>query len=756
MEMRFCRLKINDKYSGVVKSFLLGLIAATLVFGYFIVRNGGVFTIIDDFNLQQLTFAQAAWNVIHEGGQWSWNLDLGTSLVGGYSFYNLGSPFFWIFLLCPKGSFPYVAGIIYILKYALATLNAYLYLSCFKSNNTENKADYALIGAMLYAFSGFQTVNLLFFHFHDVVAFFPLLLWGIENVDKKNKRPLFIASIFINCLVNYFFFVQEVVFMILYFIVRYWGQSIKEVMNKMLICVLCGIIGVGMASFLFIPSVMYITGNTRSSANLMLQNIAFDSRNILNIIKGLFLPGDSMRGNSIVELRNYNSTSCYLPFVGLSCVIGFIRKDRSWLQRLIVILLIVSFVPFLQAGFLLFTAVYQRWWYMFSLVLALATIKVLEQPQEYNMYQGIRIYILILTAFYLIINYMPWDDANTSIIFYKDRFAYFYVLAVAGPVILDLIHRLNKKNYELEVLFVTLFCIATTGLTLHYYKCEANSAEYMQDYKLAMSLKPIDEQYRYLSVNNVYMLPGEVSGVGAFSSCIENSAQELLDLCEVGTICSSRERLEIPGLGQLFGGKYSITEDEDATGIIDSITIGDSTTYITESEAFPIGYAIDKYLYLNEVYNLPQEARGIALMNAMAIAPSDANKLNASHLDVNTIDFEKTISELANIANTNSVHDFTRDAHGFKCTTDYAKERTIFFSVPNDKGWKATIDGQDTEIINACGMMLINVPEGHHDIEFSFYTEGLKVGIIISMISWIIFIIIFIYEINVERKMRKN
>ena len=95
--------KVGIKHSqgaDILRCFLIGLLTASFVFGYFMIRNKGVFTICDDFDEQQLTFAQAVWNVIHNGngGQWCWNLDLGTSLVEGFSFYNLGSPFYWIFL----------------------------------------------------------------------------------------------------------------------------------------------------------------------------------------------------------------------------------------------------------------------------------------------------------------------------------------------------------------------------------------------------------------------------------------------------------------------------------------------------------------------------------------------------------------------------------------------------------------------------------------------------------------------------------
>ena len=186
------------KQNGIVRCVIIGLITACMIFGYFIVGDDGAFLVCDDFNEQQLTFAQAVWNVVRngKGGQWCWNLDLGTSVIGGFSFYNLGSPFYWIFLMFPKGTFPYLAGPLYILKYVIACLTAYIYLGKFKDDSKESKGDYALIGALIYAFSGFQTVNLEFFHFHDVVALFPLLLWGIETIDDKKKRPIFVFVIF--------------------------------------------------------------------------------------------------------------------------------------------------------------------------------------------------------------------------------------------------------------------------------------------------------------------------------------------------------------------------------------------------------------------------------------------------------------------------------------------------------------------------------------------------------------------------------
>ena len=183
---------------------LCALLAAVTL-GYFTSQNGGALIIGSDFDRQQMPFAMALNNQIKRGGLtgWMWNLDLGSGVVPSFSFYELGSPFFWISLLFPAERFPYVVAWIYVTKYVVAGVTAHLYLRTLLRDEAH-----ATFGAILYAFSGFQTTNLLFYHFHDVVAFFPLLVLGLDRfIEDRRKWRLFVVAAFINCLVNYFFFV---------------------------------------------------------------------------------------------------------------------------------------------------------------------------------------------------------------------------------------------------------------------------------------------------------------------------------------------------------------------------------------------------------------------------------------------------------------------------------------------------------------------------------------------------------------------
>ena len=174
-------LNVKKFDSNLIKCIILCSITAILSLGWAIIEGNGFFTIRADLDVQQIPFTVLTHNMISEGFDgWCWNLDLGSSMIQGLSFYTLGSPFFWLSMLFPAKAFPYIIGIFYILKYIMAGVFAYIYIKTMVKD-----PKYAVLGALLYAFSGFQSTNLLFYHFHDVVAFFPLLLYGIE---KSNER----------------------------------------------------------------------------------------------------------------------------------------------------------------------------------------------------------------------------------------------------------------------------------------------------------------------------------------------------------------------------------------------------------------------------------------------------------------------------------------------------------------------------------------------------------------------------------------
>lgn len=69
-------------------------------------------------------------------------------------------------------------------------------------------------------------------------------------------------------------------------------------------------------------------------------------------------------------------------------------------------------------------------------------------------------------------------------------------------------------------------------------------------------------------------------------------------------------------------------------------------------------------------------------------------------------------------------------------TVDLSKDKILCVSVPYSKGWTATVDGEEAEILRGNYMfMCIPLTAGHHDIAFHYSSPGLKLGTALTVCS---------------------
>ena len=98
---------------------------------------------------------------------------------GSLSFYLWGSPFFWLTIPFKEETVPYILPFIMSLRYGTAMVTSYAWIS-----RQVRDRSWALIGSLLYSFSGFQACNIVFQHFHDATAFFPLYLLSFDEIVR--------------------------------------------------------------------------------------------------------------------------------------------------------------------------------------------------------------------------------------------------------------------------------------------------------------------------------------------------------------------------------------------------------------------------------------------------------------------------------------------------------------------------------------------------------------------------------------------
>ena len=71
----------------------------------------------------------------------------------------------------------------------------------------------------------------------------------------------------------------------------------------------------------------------------------------------------------------------------------------------------------------------------------------------------------------------------------------------------------------------------------------------------------------------------------------------------------------------------------------------------------------------------------------------------------------------------------------------------LFLPICYDKGWSATVNGEEVEIEYALGsFMAISLTEGENEIELTFFPYGMKLGIIISVLAFALFALLLILK----------
>lgn len=91
-----------------------------------------------------------------------------------------------------------------------------------------------------------------------------------------------------------------------------------------------------------------------------------------------------------------------------------------------------------------------------------------------------------------------------------------------------------------------------------------------------------------------------------------------------------------------------------------------------------------------------------------------------------------------------------------KGTVDAGEGGLLFTSIPSDPGWSAEVDGKPVQLVNiADAFWAVELPEGQHEVSFSFTPQGLRIGVILSITAFILAVVL-IYCIDYRGKRKKH
>ena len=116
---------------------------------------------------------------------------------------------------------------------------------------------------------------------------------------------------------------------------------------------------------------------------------------------------------------------------------------------------------------------------------------------------------------------------------------------------------------------------------------------------------------------------------------------------------------------------------------------------------------------------------------------------------VGYIDFKQDVADRKSTEATS----FKTGKNSFTATVTREKDALVFFSVPYDKGWSATVNGESVRVekVNV-GFMAVPVSAGESEIVFTYETPGLKTGGIVSLAALGVFMIYMAVILLYRRK----
>lgn len=784
----------KEKY---LSTFFIALFVAAAFFVPYMVMSEGYFIFYGDFNVQQIPFYQECHQAVKSGNIfWNWNTDLGANFIGSYSFYLLGSPFFWLTLPFSNSFVPYLMGPLLILKFACAALTGAMYIRRF-----TRTPEAARLGGILYAFSGFSIYNIFFNHFHEAIVFFPLLLLAMELLLTENRRFGFALAVFICAISNYFFFFGMAVFCAIYYFVRVLSGAIKFKISRFFALGFEAVLGVMLASVILLPSILAITDNYRVSEFLTGWNaIMYGKEQIYaNVLQCFFFPPDiPARPVFFPEADvKWSSLGGWLPlFSTVGVFTWFSKKKKNWLGRIIGICIFMSLVPILNSAFYAFnSSYYARWFYMPVLMISLASV-MLTEDREIDWSFGYKWVLGITIAVALVIGFFPQENSDGGLTFglytqsddnvYAWRFLIACVIAIASLVIFGLLLKIRKNSlkyfYKVALPCVCIIAIIYSNVFIatgraHSYEIKDVMIESLIEGNVDLGDQSQFRTDVYDCVDNTSMYLG-LPGINAFHSIVPSSIFEFYNYVGIERSVGSRPETDIEALRPLLSVKYLLNRvdgesfiDEDTRETVMSgyeYVKTESGYYIYENKNYiPYGFSYDYYMTEEFCDSYTDTNRPAVMLKAILLSDEQIEKYGYMFEDLSQIETDGyygdnrltlEIDEAALEYDSEqraltSAYEFKTDNFGFTANVTRTKETLVFFSVPFDEGWSAKVNGKSVEIekVNK-GFMAVKVGVGDSEIRFDYTTPGLLTGAKITTVSAAVLLIYTLIFVLYNRK----
>lgn len=680
---------------------------------------------------------------------YSWNFFLGNNFFAAKSFYVTGNIFVLIGYLFKNLHFFDLQVVLHWMMFATAACTMYFYLSQFKFKEWVKN-----ICCIMFVFSSyaiFFTSQLQFLSFY---VLFPLLFGGMEIYFKNRKPYIFILSLALLIFTNYYMVYSLSIFMVIYFTFRYYfiNEGFKGFIKSAVTLVLYYIVGALISGVLFVPTIMFITGNSR--VGVVKESLwIFEPLSIyFNLLIGMFVPNHTYNllyeRNMFAAWYNYEELNLWcgsLFILLIPQVLHILNKNKKKAVYLLYLVFsIILFVPAFNSMMHGFSEPSFRWTCFIIFMNIYFVALGLDNLEKLNKRK--LVYTVIVTSVVLI-GYIPFlclllkNDLSLLGSTYLDQFKIFLVsvIFIVGFSLL----LLSSNKYKKALLFV-IVCVEMTTFGYIYYNdalyrtyridrdfirnsthvLETNENEF-NEYLLSLEDENLNQFYRvYVPLDSIYWSYSRNNGVYynlkglmTYDSTYTTSFDQMNELINKG---DNWWKIEITdgNLVNLFNTKYAVVVDEsELPSNVDWRLITDS-------------YRGGLQIYRNDHYR----PLGTSYNSAISISEYKNNPDTSLFLS-EVITEDNELSEIKGLLSDSvfALENIKYGGNHILASYETPKDSFVVVGIPYDKGWNISVNGQELKKFKVNGgLMGIQVPKGEHVIEMYFTPDGFKIGLICS------------------------
>lgn len=644
-ENKLVQSTLRNKYS--LLAFVASAFIMIIVYYCFDVIPFGDYTVLrmDLYHQYGPLFAELYDRITSgESLLYSWNSGLGSSFLGNFSNY-LASPLAIVMLICGHENMPEAIAIMVLLKAAFASAFFSYYL-----RKSTGKDDFSISAfGVLYSFCGFFIAYYWNIMWIDAMAVFPLVMLGIEQIIKHGKFKLYLFSLAVVMISNYYMAYIVCIFAVIYFIAMYLshytltekfevkkyvdknGNTVKPKQAKKGIFTALGnsrfinaglrfagasFAAAGIGAILLVP-LFFILQNSSATSGTFPEE--FESYfNIFDFIANHLNSVDpTIRSSGEDVLPNVYCGVITVMLAPLFLYSKHYDKREKTAYVILLGLLFISFnfnmLNYVWHGFHFPNDLPYRLSYIYSFILLVMAYKALIHIRDFSPKMILTTGIAVL-AFIILTQKLGSKNVTDETIIISVVFVVFYTLVTL---------LMNSGKYQASALALLLFCCvvseAAVGNTSHYVMQQQKSY-YTDDYDKFVAVKRNldkleDNQFYRMELTDLRtrMDPSwyDYNGVSIFSSMAYEDTSNLINYLGVdGNFINSYtyNGFQTPVFNMMTSLKYVV--DNTTSTPVPSEKLLIPVTNISKFNAYQnnyhlnIGYCVDKSLigwdYSNE------------------------------------------------------------------------------------------------------------------------------------------------------------